>query len=149
MGSRMKKSVFDEQTSKALKKWRMAVKKKKGGKASITTKRLGGDGSVSPTASTVRSSLSIRSLQRYKTTGHSMRYEGLDPETSDLDTDNEALTPPMSPAMPAAQGIELAVKVEQDKLETKTGETSRDGENHSKEFSFVKPAPRKEPSQDR
>ena len=149
MGSRMKKSVFDEQTSKALKKWRMAVKKKKGGKASTTTKRLGGDGSVSPTASTVRSSLSIRSLQRYKTTGHSMRYEGLDPETSDLDTDNEALTPPMSPAMPTAQGIELAVKVEKDKLETKTGETSHDGENHSKEFSFVKPAPLKEPSQDR
>lgn len=151
MGSRMKKSVFDEQTSKALKKWRMAVKKKKGGKAS-TTKRLGGDGSVSPTASsTVRSSLSVRSLQRYKTTGHSMRYEGLDPETSDLDTDNEAgLTPPMSPSVPTAPGIELAaVKVEQDKLETKTGETSRDGENHSKEFSFVKPAPRKEPSQDR
>lgn len=142
MGSRMKKSVFDEQTSKALKKWRMAVKKKKGGKIG-TTKRLGGDGSVSPTASTVRSSLSVRSLQRHKTTGHSMRYEGLEPETSDLDTDNEALTPPMSPS------IELVVKVEPDKLETKTGETSRDGETDSKEFSFVKPAPSKEPSQDR
>ncbi|ESQ50754.1 hypothetical protein EUTSA_v10022612mg [Eutrema salsugineum] len=140
MGSRMKKSVFDEQTSKALKKWRMAVKKKKGGKAR-TTKRLGGDGSVSPTASTVRSSLSVRSLQRYKTTGHSMRYEGLEPETSsDLDTDNEALTPPMSP------NVELVVKVDQDKMETKTGETSRAGENHSKEFSFIKPAPSKEPS---
>ncbi|KFK40125.1 hypothetical protein AALP_AA3G333500 [Arabis alpina] len=146
MGSRMKKSVFDEQTSKALKKWRMAVKKKIGGKAS-TTKRLGGDGSVSPTGSTtVRSSLSIRSLQRYKTTKHSRRYEGLDPETSDLDTDNEALTPPMSPS----PNIELVVKVEQDKLETKTGETSRgDGETHSKEFSFVKPKPSEEPSQDR
>uniref|UniRef100_A0A1J3EYW3 MLO-like protein n=1 Tax=Noccaea caerulescens TaxID=107243 RepID=A0A1J3EYW3_NOCCA len=146
MGSRMKKSVFDEQTSRALKKWRMAVKKKKGGMSS-TTRRLGGDGSVSPTASsTVRSSsLSVRSLQRYKTTGHSMRYEGLDPETSDLDTDNEALTPPKSPV------AELVVKVETNKLETKTGgETSRrDSETDSKEFSFVKPAPSKESSQDR
>ncbi|CAH8262609.1 unnamed protein product [Arabidopsis lyrata] len=142
MGSRMKKSVFDEQTSKALKKWRMAVKKKKGVKA--TTKRLGGDGSASPTASTVRSTSSVRSLQRYKTTPHSMRYEGLDPETSDLDTDNEALTPPKSPP-----SFELVVKVEPNKLETKAGETSRDTETDSKEFSFVKPAPSKEPSQDR
>ncbi|KAG7579490.1 Mlo-related protein [Arabidopsis thaliana x Arabidopsis arenosa] len=142
MGSRMKKSVFDEQTSKALKKWRMAVKKKKGVKA--TTKRLGGDGSASPTASTVRSTSSVRSLQRYKTTPHSMRYEGLDPETSDLDTDNEALTPPKSPP-----SFELVVKVEPNKLETKIGETSRDTETDSKEFSFVKPAPSKEPSQDR
>ncbi|KAH0917215.1 hypothetical protein HID58_024875 [Brassica napus] len=143
MGSQMKKSVFDEQTSKALKKWRMAVKKKKGGKGS-TTKRLGGDGSVSRTASTVRSSLSLRSLQRYKTTGHSMKYEGLDPETSDPDTENEAFAPPMPPSMPTSPGIELATE-----LETKTGETSCDGENSSKEFSFVKPAPNKEPSQDR
>lgn len=143
MGSRMKKSVFDEQTSKALKKWRMAVKKKKGGIGS-TTKRLGGDGSVSPTASTVRSSLSLRSLQRYKTTGHSMKYEGLDPETSDPDTENEAFAPPMPPSMPTSQGTELATE-----LETKTGGTSCDSENGSKEFSFVKPAPNKEPSQDR
>ncbi|AEC06633.1 unnamed protein product [Arabidopsis thaliana] len=140
MGSRMKKSVFDEQTSKALKKWRMAVKKKKGVKA--TTKRLGGDGSASPTASTVRSTSSVRSLQRYKTTPHSMRYEGLDPETSDLDTDNEALTPPKSPP-----SFELVVKVEPNK--TNTGETSRDTETDSKEFSFVKPAPSNESSQDR
>lgn len=145
MGSRMKKSVFDEQTSKALKKWRMAaVKKKKKGAKAVTSKRLGGDGSTSPMSSTIRSTSSVRSLQRYKTTGHSMRYEGLDPETSDLDTDNEALTPPASPP-----SFELVVKVEPDKLETKTGETSRDGETDSKEFSFVKPAPSKEPSQDR
>ncbi|XP_010467520.1 PREDICTED: MLO-like protein 8 [Camelina sativa] len=142
MGSRMKKSVFDEQTSKALKKWRMAVKKKKGVKA--TTKRLGGEGSTSPTSSTVRSTSSVRSLQRFKTTPHSMRYVGLDPETSDLDTDNEALTPPRSP-----QSFELVVKVEPDSKEIKTGETSRDTETDSKEFSFVKPAPSKELSQDR
>ncbi|KAL0702663.1 hypothetical protein Bca4012_058785 [Brassica carinata] len=139
MGSRMKKSVFDEQTSKALKKWRMAVKKNKGGKGS-TAKRLDGAGSLSPTASTARSSLSLRSLQRYKTTGHLMKYEGLDPETSDQDIDNECLTPAMHPGMPTSPGIEL---------ETKTGETTCDGENGSKEFSFVKPAPNKEPSQDR
>ncbi|RVX21132.1 MLO-like protein 8 [Vitis vinifera] len=32
MGSNMKRSVFDEQTSKALKKWHMAVKKRHGGR---------------------------------------------------------------------------------------------------------------------
>ncbi|KAL1225550.1 MLO-like protein 8 [Cardamine amara subsp. amara] len=145
MGSRMKKSVFDEQTSKAIKKWRMAaVKKKKKGSKVGTSKGLGGDGSASPMSSTVRSTSSVRSLQRFKTTGHSVRYEGLDPETSDLDTDNEALTPPASPP-----SFELVVKVEPAKLETKTGETSHEGETDSKEFSFVKPAPSKEPSQDR
>ncbi|KAJ6288833.1 hypothetical protein OIU76_024754 [Salix suchowensis] len=52
MGSRMKKSVFDEQTSKALKRWHMLVKKRhvKGGKTPTRTL-----GSVSPSVSTVSS----------------------------------------------------------------------------------------------
>ncbi|GAU42823.1 hypothetical protein TSUD_185810, partial [Trifolium subterraneum] len=68
MGSRMKKSIFDEQTSKALKKWHNTVKKKKGqklGKSSVRTI----EGSTPD--STVHSS-SPR-LHRYKTTGHSTR----------------------------------------------------------------------------
>ncbi|PNY08579.1 MLO-like protein 8-like [Trifolium pratense] len=69
MGSRMKKSIFDEQTSKALKKWHNTVKKKKGlklGKSSVRTV----DGSTPD--STVHSSTSPK-LHRYKTTGHSTR----------------------------------------------------------------------------
>lgn len=39
MGSHMKKSIFDEQTSKAIKKWHMAIKKKPN-----TTRVLGAQG---------------------------------------------------------------------------------------------------------
>uniref|UniRef100_A0A2N9FCK4 MLO-like protein n=1 Tax=Fagus sylvatica TaxID=28930 RepID=A0A2N9FCK4_FAGSY len=43
MGSNMKKSIFDEQTAKALKKWHMAVKKKHGGRGGKSpTLTLGG-----------------------------------------------------------------------------------------------------------
>ncbi|CAK8540136.1 unnamed protein product [Lathyrus sativus] len=68
MGSRMKRSIFDEQTSKALKKWHMTVKKKHGvvklGKSKIVTM----DGS-----STIGSTMQSTSpaLHRFKTTGHS------------------------------------------------------------------------------
>ncbi|KAK4483135.1 hypothetical protein RD792_010315 [Penstemon davidsonii] len=50
MGSHMKKSIFDEQTSKALDNWRMAVKKKHGERSERpSTRALGGGGS--PTSS--------------------------------------------------------------------------------------------------
>ncbi|KAK7386561.1 hypothetical protein VNO78_26894 [Psophocarpus tetragonolobus] len=65
MGSRMKKSIFDEQTSKALKKWHMAVKKKQGVK-------LGGSTMVSTPDSTLHST--GPTLHRYKTTGHSTNH---------------------------------------------------------------------------
>ncbi|KAK9145193.1 hypothetical protein Sjap_005096 [Stephania japonica] len=45
MGSTMKQSIFDEETSKAIKKWRMKAKKKNDGP---TTKTLGGSPSESP-----------------------------------------------------------------------------------------------------
>ncbi|GLU19655.1 hypothetical protein SLE2022_358910 [Rubroshorea leprosula] len=66
MGSRMKKSIFDEQTSKALKNWHKAVKKKQG-KVGKSSKTLGGNSSSPP------SSVSQRTLHRFKTTGHSTR----------------------------------------------------------------------------
>ncbi|EPS73284.1 hypothetical protein M569_01471, partial [Genlisea aurea] len=50
MGSHMKKSIFDEQTSRALKKWHMAVKKKHGEKSSVHT-HDGGSPSSSVTSS--------------------------------------------------------------------------------------------------
>ncbi|KAF2312518.1 hypothetical protein GH714_034940 [Hevea brasiliensis] len=91
MGSHMKKSIFDEQTSKALKKWHMAVKKrhKKGGKSPTMT--LGG--SASP-VSTVHSS--GHTLHRFKTTGHSSRssYAYEDQEMSDMEA--ETLSPTSS-----------------------------------------------------
>ncbi|KAL9244092.1 hypothetical protein vseg_017901 [Gypsophila vaccaria] len=47
MGSTMKRSIFDEQTSKALTKWRKNAKKKNDGKsAHMPTQTLGGHGSV-------------------------------------------------------------------------------------------------------
>nr|KYP42041.1 MLO-like protein 8 [Cajanus cajan] len=69
MGSRMKKSIFDEQTSKALKKWHMAVKKKQGVKLGQSRVRAM-DGST--TDSTVHSS--GPTLHRFKTTGHSTSH---------------------------------------------------------------------------
>ena len=43
MGSTMKRSIFDEETSKALTKWRKNAKKKNDGKpAAMPTQKLGG-----------------------------------------------------------------------------------------------------------
>ncbi|KAI5438502.1 hypothetical protein KIW84_024298 [Lathyrus oleraceus] len=69
MGSRMKRSIFDEQTSKALKKWHMTVKKKHG------VVKLGKSKIVTMDGSTIGSTLQSPSpaLHRFKTTGHSTR----------------------------------------------------------------------------
>ncbi|XP_061372787.1 MLO-like protein 9 [Gastrolobium bilobum] len=48
MGSTMKKSIFDEQTSKALKKWHMNALKKKGSKGRQETRTLGASSDDSP-----------------------------------------------------------------------------------------------------
>ena len=51
MGSTMKRSIFDEQTSKALTKWRNNAKKKTDhAKPQIQTQTLGGGSSSSPAA---------------------------------------------------------------------------------------------------
>ncbi|KAK3034200.1 hypothetical protein RJ639_034340 [Escallonia herrerae] len=98
MGSNMKRSIFDEQTSKALKKWHMAVKKRQGKVGRSPTRTLG-DGSASPTTSTGSTVLSQgATLHRLKTTGHSTRsfaYE--DREASDVEGDHsESHRPPNS-----------------------------------------------------
>ncbi|KAF3440893.1 hypothetical protein FNV43_RR19179 [Rhamnella rubrinervis] len=89
MGSRMKKSIFDEQTSKALKKWHMAVKKKQGGKGSKSpTVTLGGSSTLSKVSP-------AHTLHRFKTTGHSTRGASFEADdTSDTETD--ALSPASS-----------------------------------------------------
>ncbi|XP_071712991.1 MLO-like protein 10 [Rutidosis leptorrhynchoides] len=69
MGSNMKKSIFDEQTSKALMQWRMSVRKKLGDKSSKSLNRELGDRlgtSISPHSSPL-------TLPRSKTTGYTER----------------------------------------------------------------------------
>lgn len=86
MGSRMKKSIFDEQTSKALKKWHMAVKKKQGvrlGKSTVRTMDTDGSSTI---GSVVHSS--GPTLHRFKTIAHSTRpstYEDQDEYQSDIE----------------------------------------------------------------
>ncbi|CAJ1942185.1 unnamed protein product [Sphenostylis stenocarpa] len=106
MGSRMKKSIFDEQTSKALKKWHMAVKKKQGVKLGNTKVRAM-DGSTT-TDSTVHSS--GPRLHRFKTTGHSTRtMSAYDNEQDDYQSDTE-----LSTISPTAN---LIVRVDHDEQE--------------------------------
>ncbi|CAK7355510.1 unnamed protein product [Dovyalis caffra] len=136
MGSRMKKSVFDEQTSKALKKWHMTVKKRhaKGGKTPTRTL-----GSVSPSVSTVSSS---HTLQRFKTTGHSTRssYTYDDQDVSDVEA--EALSP-------TTATTSFIVRVDDDDdiqaSEVDVPHHEEEETRNEDDFSFVKPAPSKEP----
>ncbi|KAM1528952.1 hypothetical protein ACFX1Z_018219 [Malus domestica] len=132
MGSHMKKSIFDEQTSKALKKWHMAVKKKTHGSKSPTRTLGGGSSTISTKDS---SSSGGPTLHRFKTTGHSTRSAAFeDQETSDLETD------PLSPS-----STNLIVRVDPFEQQTKINEPL-DGEqtNIPDDFSFDKPAPDKE-----
>lgn len=127
MGTRMKKSIFDEQTSKALKRWRMAVKKKTG-KAGKPTRTLGGDSSPTP------SSLSGQTLHRYMTTGHSNRsssYTAYDEhEVSDIEAE------PLSPRM-AARNLIIRVDGNEQATEMQvTGVHHEASTSNEDEFSF-------------
>ncbi|KAJ6736972.1 MLO-LIKE PROTEIN 1 [Salix viminalis] len=137
MGSRMKRSVFDEQTSKALKKWHMAVKKRHGKGGKTPTRTLG---SASPSVSTVSSS---HTLKRFKTTGHSTQsaytYDGED--ASDLEA--EALSP-------TTAATSFIVRVDDDSDDVHGDEVNEpqheeEEARNEDEFSFVKPAPPKDP----
>ncbi|KAK8653877.1 hypothetical protein V6N13_127860 [Hibiscus sabdariffa] len=122
MGSHMKKSIFDEQTSKALKNWHMAAKKRRGNARKSPTRVLGGSASPSSTLHSPG-----RSLRRFKTTGHSTRSSYIeDHDLSDLEA--EPLTP--------APTHDLTIRVDHDERAT---------ERHEDDFSFAKPAPGKEP----
>ncbi|XP_031253770.1 MLO-like protein 10 [Pistacia vera] len=134
MGSHMKKSIFDEQTSKALKNWHKAAKKQKGGKSPA---RFQG-GSVSATPSSLFTSRA-HSLHRFQTTGHSNRaYTYEDIEASDLEAD---------PLSPTSSTRNLMIKVDHDEdgaTEINELHYEKQTSNES-DFSFVKPAPAKEP----
>ncbi|KAH7519808.1 hypothetical protein FEM48_Zijuj08G0076400 [Ziziphus jujuba var. spinosa] len=124
MGSRMKKSIFDEQTSKALKKWHNAAKKKRGGKGSKSpTITLGGSSTLSTTHS------SGHTLHRFKTTGHSTRgpaYE--DTDASDMEAE---------PLSPTSSTTNLIVRVdhEEEETELKKPHVGEETKNED-EFSF-------------
>lgn len=130
MGSHMKKSIFDEQTSKALKKWHMTAKKKQANRSPRGTP--GQSPAVSPNASPVHT------LQRFQTTGHMgfasspifKRSQYSDQELSDRDGDGDAST--------TSQTAVLIVNM--DGREGVTQPVSSE-ENDEDDFSFVRPAP--------
>ncbi|CAN1785428.1 MLO-like protein 8 [Linum perenne] len=135
MGSNMKKAVFDEQTSKALKKWHMAVKKKK---QAGTVKGI----DASSTGRTLNSSTSSgHTLHRFKTTGHSTRSHYAyhdDSELSDMET--EAVSPT---AASSSVHVSLINRSRRDLLEVDDEESKA---SDIEDFSFVKPAgPLKQP----
>ncbi|XP_058090570.1 MLO-like protein 10 isoform X2 [Magnolia sinica] len=131
MGSNMKRSVFDEQTSKALKKWHQAVKKKHGKSARSPTRSLGMSSLVSPSATP------LHSLQRFKTTGHSTatprRGYHSDQDMSDMEGDHS----------PTSQTAVLIPDTPTHSVESGSGDQEHHVEEHRNEddFSFVKSAP--------
>lgn len=132
MGSNMKKSIFDEQTSKALKKWHNAVKKKTSGHGGKSPARTLGGSTVggSSSVSTVHSS--GPTLHRFKTTGHSTRSAAFeDHETSDNETD------PLSPG----SSTTLMVRVDQVEQQTEITEPHHEEQTtvEMDEFTFTKP----------
>lgn len=88
MGSHMKKSIFDEQTSNALKRWHMAAKKKQ----EETSKRsppqtLGGNSKISKTS--FRRHSSGPPLHRFMTIGHSTYSDTYDEHDESNDKHDE------------------------------------------------------------
>ncbi|OIW10765.1 hypothetical protein TanjilG_27711 [Lupinus angustifolius] len=130
MGSSLKKSIFDEHTAKALRKWHMTVKKKQGvvklGKS--TMRAMDMDGSTTIGSTKLHSSRPT--LHRLKTTGHSTHtsiYEDEDEYQSDIQLS------------PTSSSTTLVVNVDnghQQQVEENTEETNIQGD-----FSFVKPSP--------
>ncbi|KAK4480012.1 hypothetical protein RD792_013069 [Penstemon davidsonii] len=134
MGSTMKKSIFDEQTSKALKKWHMAVKKKHG-TPGRSTRTLGGD--QSPSSSMMGSPFHPTgpALHRYQTTGHSTRGFGyVEPDIED---------PSTTPAVTTS----LIIRADHsDEIEDEHDVVPYAGEEDTREesdFSFAKAASKK------
>lgn len=129
MGTRMKKSIFDEQTSKALKKWHMAVKKRHG---KSPTRKLG-----SPNASPMHSS-SGYTLHRFKTTGHSNR--------SSMYDENDASDYEVDPLSPKVDTPNFTVRIDRaNEHQTEIIESQHTEKRNEDDFSFAKPGPTKGP----
>ncbi|PHT54927.1 MLO-like protein 8 [Capsicum baccatum] len=135
MGSNMKKSIFDEQTSKALKKWHMAVKKKQGAKGDKSPRALGNGSPRSSVGSPLHAVGS--KLHRFKTTGHSTRFNGYDDlEASDLEND------PTTPIIRAEDHSATQVIDDDSELQVHVPQNEESSGNED-DFSFAKPAPKK------
>ncbi|XP_022933548.1 MLO-like protein 8 isoform X1 [Cucurbita moschata] len=133
MGSGMKTSIFDEQTSKALKKWHEKAKKKRVLRSSAT-RTFGRSSNASPLSSFGRS------LRRFKTTGHSIRVPAYDDlESSDYEGDSPAT------AMQVSTIESSNVDVDGDEIheigEREQPESLEQTKEEGDEFSFIKPAP--------
>ncbi|KAI3784397.1 hypothetical protein L1987_43496 [Smallanthus sonchifolius] len=135
----MKKSIFDEQTSTALKKWRMAVKNKHGGKGGKSPAPSVGNSPnaspVHPMASTINPT-TRGTLHRFKTTGHftrSVAYENTDV----LDLEAEAHSPESSTRhlLGAEVDYHSDNEIKLDHSNQQEAET-----RNEKGFSFAKPA---------
>ncbi|KAI3725746.1 hypothetical protein L1987_65538 [Smallanthus sonchifolius] len=141
MGSNMKKSIFDEQTAKALKHWRMAVKKKHGGKGGKSpTRSVGTSLSASPIhsmASPIYSRSGVK-LHRFKTTGHSKRSVAAaydDTDASDFEAE------PLSPESSAAHLVDVRDDDHSDNEIRLDHSTQQEVETRNEdEFSFAKSA---------
>nr|CAD1830652.1 unnamed protein product [Ananas comosus var. bracteatus] len=131
MGSHMKRSIFDEQTSKAIKKWHQAVKKKnpKGDSVNSPSNQ---SPSTSPKAN--RSSSPVHQLHRFKSMSHSSgiamtpsrrRHQS---DQDNLDAENEA--PPSVPVVNATTDLLTGLI---DEHQHHAGEHKKEDE-----FAFVK-----------
>lgn len=132
----MKKSIFDEQTSKALKNWRKAaVKKNRGGGVGSNSPKQTVDNnafSSSPTSSP-------SSLNRFKTIDHSprsKRYEG----AGFPDVEPE----PMSPESSSSATHLINVRDHHHHMNNNIASNNpahKDNTKNQDDFSFDKPAP--------
>ncbi|KAF9603674.1 hypothetical protein IFM89_037437 [Coptis chinensis] len=126
MGSNMKKSIFDEQTSRALKNWHKAAVKRK--KAGLSPRSTPG---VSPTQSPVHP------LHRFQTTGHSARSSFTsrrytEKDMSDIEADNS----------PTSSTANLIAHMDNGGLESETTEpyaNNAQQPSNEDDFTFVKP----------
>nr|XP_043606837.1 MLO-like protein 8 [Erigeron canadensis] len=133
MGSTMKKSIFDEQTAKALKNWRMAaVKKKRGsGVGSVNSNSPRKHGNTSSPTSSISSSLT-----RFKTFGHSPRSKGY--QEADL---SYFEAEPMSPESSATHLINVRDDLKEDNTIESRIPRQRDDTKNEEDFSFDKASP--------
>lgn len=120
MGSHMKKTIFEEQTAKALKKWQKAAKdKRKLRKAGIDIPSGTMSGETTPSQGTSP----LHLLHKYKpshTDTDSVLYS---PRSYQSDTD-------LSETEGSSHQLNEI---------TQTRQASRNGETHNIDFSFVKP----------
>ncbi|KAK9069390.1 hypothetical protein SSX86_011293 [Deinandra increscens subsp. villosa] len=139
MGTNLKKSIFDEQTIKALKQWRMVVKKKHRGKAEKSPRSAGTSLSASPVHSPTSTTIHPETgptLHRFMTTGHSSRsvvgYE--DKDASDFEV--EPVSPESSNRYLLGMKVDCRsdIKIKVDQSNEQEVETRNEDE-----FSFAKP----------